>query len=444
VPEENFYPLMKDAIEAAFRLDLRFIWIDCYCIIQDDTKDWEIAAADMASIYENAFLNISATFSEGGSPMFSTIEQAYAETQVTEIRGQPVFMRQQLRHPCDIHPISLYEALTGPLLARGWVFQERLLSKRFVHFTQDEIFWECRETTWCECTSGGLEWLERRKKFPRMLGSNFWEDILHQFRKTELTFMKDRLPALAGIARRYGQRHGKTYLAGLWKEDLPGALTWQKGVGDVLLPRPLEHIAPTWSWASLPANCSFTIESWPSNSIRFLGHSIQPYDADVYAGAHYLEIALEGPVLDLEIYKQDYYLVGRSGNAFLWILPDFEVDPEDLTKHRAVPDGSSCVLLIIVRDDPVGYKDINGIVLLKNDSTESDVAKFERIGSFTDDPFNHSWHLDDLNEFTEYCGGSFPPFSAEYNVCDAEHNVVHHRRAAWLLERAETRKVTLI
>lgn len=154
VPEENFYPLMKDAIETAFRLGLRFMWIDCYCIIQDDIKDWEIAAAQMASIYEDAFLTISATDSEDGNSMFSTIDQPCVGVQVTEIRGEPVFLRQQLTHPCNLGTgPSDPELLEGLLLTRGWVFQERLLSNRFVHFLQDEIFWECRESTWCECTS---------------------------------------------------------------------------------------------------------------------------------------------------------------------------------------------------------------------------------------------------------------------------------------------------
>jgi hypothetical protein len=34
----------------------------------------------------------------------------------------------------------------GPLNERGWVLQERLLSKRILHFGNDQIFWECQET----------------------------------------------------------------------------------------------------------------------------------------------------------------------------------------------------------------------------------------------------------------------------------------------------------
>jgi len=38
-----------------------------------------------------------------------------------------------------------------PLLSRAWAFQERLLSRRILHFCTSELVWECRELTECEC-----------------------------------------------------------------------------------------------------------------------------------------------------------------------------------------------------------------------------------------------------------------------------------------------------
>lgn len=42
-----------------------------------------------------------------------------------------------------------------------------------------------------------------------------------QYNQTQLSFEKDRIPAFAGVAKRYGEEYQKTYLASLWKEDLP-------------------------------------------------------------------------------------------------------------------------------------------------------------------------------------------------------------------------------
>jgi hypothetical protein len=38
-----------------------------------------------------------------------------------------------------------------PVLKRGWCFQERLLSRRVLHFAQDELVWECKTGYGCEC-----------------------------------------------------------------------------------------------------------------------------------------------------------------------------------------------------------------------------------------------------------------------------------------------------
>lgn len=34
---------------------------------------------------------------------------------------------------------------TEPLLTRGWVLQERLLSMRLIEYRDEEVTWECRE-----------------------------------------------------------------------------------------------------------------------------------------------------------------------------------------------------------------------------------------------------------------------------------------------------------
>lgn len=37
-----------------------------------------------------------------------------------------------------------------PLLRRGWVLQERVLSPRTLHFTSTQMFWECNQKIACE------------------------------------------------------------------------------------------------------------------------------------------------------------------------------------------------------------------------------------------------------------------------------------------------------
>lgn len=437
VPENKFDPLVKDAIAVTSRLGLRFIWIDCYCIIQDSLEDWKAEAAKMASIYENAFFTISATFSEGGCSMFSTIPRESKAFQITKIRGEPVYIREEFPHPCFVDS-KRGGRLCGPLLTRAWVFQERLLSNRFIHFIRGEIFWECREKTWCECNSREFELGWARHWVPRMIRSQDWELITQRYNDTQLTFEKDRLPALAGVAQRYAEPgRSSRYLSGLWEGDLPSALAWYKTAWNE--PRPLEKVAPTWSWASLPRGKELRTNPF-GEFASLVGYEIKPCGADVYTGAKWTEITVEGPTLDLTVYKEsDRFLIGRHEDFFFGIKPDFKTDPDDETKDRAVPDGASCLLLLLSDCGmPRDWCYVFGIVLLpQTSSADGESTKFERIGHIGGVEFENRY-LDDDGEYAGYRGGSFPPWA------DKHRHTLNHPKNWWLLERVKRRHVTLV
>jgi hypothetical protein len=50
----------QDAIIVCRKLNVRYLWIDSLCIIQDDLKDWEREAKQMGSIFEKAICTIAA------------------------------------------------------------------------------------------------------------------------------------------------------------------------------------------------------------------------------------------------------------------------------------------------------------------------------------------------------------------------------------------------
>jgi hypothetical protein len=53
----------EDAIVATRKLGARYIWIDSFCILQDDPTDWEKESSRMVDVYQNALCNIAATAS---------------------------------------------------------------------------------------------------------------------------------------------------------------------------------------------------------------------------------------------------------------------------------------------------------------------------------------------------------------------------------------------
>jgi hypothetical protein len=52
---------LQDVIMIVRYIDIRYVWIDCLCILQDSKADWEHEAARMADVYSNAYLTVAAS-----------------------------------------------------------------------------------------------------------------------------------------------------------------------------------------------------------------------------------------------------------------------------------------------------------------------------------------------------------------------------------------------
>lgn len=179
----------QDAVRITRRLGIRYLWIDCLCIIQDDVQDWEREAASMASIYRNSYLTIAASASsDSASGCFRVRDANFYNTpaEMSMGNGPPVgdvgrgncTLRYSTASPQQQQPTELHfiqEWLPGsisaapqsvcigtfgkhidpiakePLSTRGWTLQERLLSPRTVHFATDQLYFECETEFVSEC-----------------------------------------------------------------------------------------------------------------------------------------------------------------------------------------------------------------------------------------------------------------------------------------------------
>jgi hypothetical protein len=294
IPWESLPKVFQDAVLLCRALEIRYMWIDALCIIQDDPQDWLSEAPKMAEVYSNAFLAIAATScsdnqtslfrprwtqlrdSDGNYRRFSTA------TVPLSYPGQSLFVRPKLHlaHERFINLSNAKEHIAdSPLLTRAWVFQERLLAPRTLHFHSEELVWECKEDMRCEC--GYLDYDELRwsddnrhvqsvTKWPRLTNGwlksfvagslkgeslgPVWRDIVSEFTQLDITYEDDRLPALAGIASRFADTQSLgSYLAGIWEEDLAAGLLFETIHEDRNMEdhSSLGHVAASWSWTSI-------------------------------------------------------------------------------------------------------------------------------------------------------------------------------------------------
>ncbi|KAH8594104.1 heterokaryon incompatibility protein-domain-containing protein [Bisporella sp. PMI_857] len=243
----------QHAIELARRLEVRYIWIDALCILQNDQRDWEIEGSKMADIYQSSLLTIAMT--NGSNPDQDCLPKIEIDT-IDSIQARLVY------HFLDhFLPNSFY----FPLTERAWAFQERLLAPRVLHFGPHELFWECLSGEKCECgrivkfrvnkQDCSYLLIQEREDGPGVQLDRFWRSIVEFYSNHNLTFKADRLPALAGIAAAMQNvRHG-TYLAGLWSDSLALDLLWRPSadIGTRL------SSSPSWSWATIDG----PVEYWP-------------------------------------------------------------------------------------------------------------------------------------------------------------------------------------
>lgn len=292
MPWDEIPKTFKDAIIVARFLQLRFLWIDSLCIVQDDLNDWAKESSKMSHIYANATITIAA---------------AAAADDMRGFLGQRHHLNSPVLHSTDgLIKIrrDIHRDLSEPgrLMTRAWVFQERLLSRRILYFEEHEMVWECRSAKLCEC---GSDLTLAKYRLPEQMLTRateakfreasplttydfthptkensetfaWWrETIVHQYTALQLTKWTDRLPALSGLAAITVAKTQDTYLGGIWKSELIHGLLWEPNWGNQSPKIPSDYLAPSWSWASLPCQISYTRVSPTTELATLVNHDIR-------------------------------------------------------------------------------------------------------------------------------------------------------------------------
>jgi hypothetical protein len=80
-----------------------------------------------------------------------------------------------------------------------------------------------------------------------------WQTIVIEYTKAKLTWGKDKLIAISGLAHGAYQETGSKdeYLAGIGRSNMEGLLCWKRAITSDEVERPLVYRAPSWSWASI-------------------------------------------------------------------------------------------------------------------------------------------------------------------------------------------------
>ncbi|KAI0007126.1 heterokaryon incompatibility protein-domain-containing protein, partial [Xylariaceae sp. FL0662B] len=283
---------VRSAMVVTRELGKRYLWVDSLCIVQD-SDDKIVQLGQMDRIYGNSAVTIVAA---DGANANAGLDGVSGPSSRREAQKQTV---EEVAPGVKVLIPVRYEPQLKPWETRAWTFQEKLLSKRLLIFSQGHVYFHCRhgvhmeDMTAKEAGTGPrqISWLSLADDEAASLKSNIdrdtsgalhiwrspafdqYADLVAQYTSRHLSFSNDILSAVMGLitildgsSRRGADRDpGSDTLYGLPTEFLDLALLWQPTAGkDVRLRRrilvdqnqkPLEdkHQLPSWSWAAWEA-----------------------------------------------------------------------------------------------------------------------------------------------------------------------------------------------
>jgi hypothetical protein len=242
---------VEDAMEVCQQPGEDYLWVDRFCIIQDNDDDKLQQLTRMAAIYSLAKFVIISTdgHSDSGIPGVSRDrEQRQIRSTISAIDF--------------INEVASWRGVTGgesSWSTRGWTYQEAVLGRRKIILSDAQVFFHCKEHSLSEDGSK-----QTGMYSTTALNSQPWNPSVHTFyshlaeyRLRHLTVEADRYNAIDGVASAlYGEV--KTLWYGLPRKDFDEALLWcRDSAGEAVqysdnIEAPNNKLGPkpSWSWSS--------------------------------------------------------------------------------------------------------------------------------------------------------------------------------------------------
>ena len=282
--------LVRDAMVVCREIGERYLWVDRYCIIQDDEADRAAQISAMADIYSAAGLVLVAAGVEGaGMP---GISRNRSLPQTSEVIGG--------KWQVDVQRGHLFDGMKAPWNARGWTYQEALLNHRKLFFTDSQVYYECglritheenlsyssfdpamhdkrkyigatTSLTYDDLSHGNERFTAGVKGYAREPPWKAYVRHLGRYRRRQLSHLSDLLDAFSGILYALFGKDG--VYCGLPLGEFDQGLLWTPA--RMFLERRKAYVGdegnfPSWTWASAPVDVpsfeevsfSYTLCAW--------------------------------------------------------------------------------------------------------------------------------------------------------------------------------------
>jgi hypothetical protein len=236
---ENVPLTISDAMLLTKKLGQRYLWVDSLCIIQDEDADKARFIPRMNTIYNQAELTIVAAAGDNANAGLPGLLPGTRKQQVSlAAHGVPI-LRTLHAEPNDFDHYLSYTTWNS----RGWTMQERALSRRALIFTSQQVYWECKESSWCEEShweTTDLPKLRRAVPESKVHLSNLttlaeeridelkspYREAVMQYTQRQFSFESDILNAFEGIMDAIQVATGDTFFWALPQSIFTSAICW--------------------------------------------------------------------------------------------------------------------------------------------------------------------------------------------------------------------------
>ncbi|KAK3391184.1 hypothetical protein B0H63DRAFT_447249 [Podospora didyma] len=206
----------QEGIVVTRKLGIPYIRIDSLCIIRGDPDEWQRESSRMASVFSGAVLTLAATDAEDGNAgLFLTSLEPPIETTYDE-DGAPTLLQSPAADKLLIH-VSF-------LNSRAWSLQELVLSRRTVHFTTNQLYWQCKELFLSEdgliqndtFASSQQDFMHQPLDFSKTeVALEYWWMWVKDYSTRKISVGKDWVPAFAGVTEYFSRETGLTSIYGM-------------------------------------------------------------------------------------------------------------------------------------------------------------------------------------------------------------------------------------
>jgi hypothetical protein len=285
-------PVIRDSIQVTKALGYQYLWIDKFCIDQDAAELKHDQIQQMDAIYRNSQLTIISAAGQDESYGLPGVGARDRPQQfLAQLDGATI-----IRDSMDPHQVISKSHWS----TRGWTFQEALLSRRRLVFTDDQVYFQCNTMNCFESNHCPLDEIHVKNKSKTLeairagiFGQGKYrfygklvrdkESLNESLRRylanvenytsRNLRFDEDSLNAFQGIIKQFSQeRYAFNHVWGLaYPSNGPRSLdifvhslTWMHRKETKARRRKL---FPSWTWAGWEGHVAY--DASPGKNVSF-------------------------------------------------------------------------------------------------------------------------------------------------------------------------------